>query len=263
MKTEQDTRPLILITNDDGWQAKGINYLASIAREYGDVIIVAPDGTRSGYSLSVTFYNILNASIIHEEERKGDLGSLTIVSCSGTPGDCVKLGLDSFCPRTPDLVLGGINHGDNSSVNAQYSGTVGIVLEGCMKGIPSVAFSNCSHEPDIDFSPMRPYINKVLTMVMQNGLPQGVCLNVNAPDLPEYKGIRACMMAKGSWGKEIETRISPRGYKYYWMVGRYTCLDDREMSDQRSLQAGYVTVTPIQIDLTAYHYLNTLEELLK
>ena len=259
----KDERPLILISNDDGYQAKGINFLAEIAREFGDVIIVAPDGTRSGYSLSVTFYEILNAGIIPERCKKRDetrnLGWLKVYGCSGTPGDCVKLGLDSFCEgRVPDLILGGINHGDNSSVNAQYSGTVGIVLEGCMKEVPSVAFSLCDHDANADFEPMRPYIRQVIGMVLKDGLPKGVCLNVNAPNVPVLKGIRACTMAKGSWGKEIEERISPRGYKYYWLVGHYTCLDDNKGSDQRTLQEGYVSVTPIQIDLTAYHFLDEL-----
>ena len=261
-------RPLILISIDDGYQAKGINFLAEIAREFGDVIIVAPDGTRSGYALSVSFYDILRAEVRTEcckqrDEEKG-LGWLKVVSCSGTPGDCAKLGLANFCDgRKPDLVLGGINHGDNSSVNAHYSGTVGIVLEGCMKGYPSVAFSLCNHEADADFEPMRPYIKQVISMVLKNGLPKGVCLNVNAPNTPVLKGIKACCMAEGNWGKEIVERTQPRGYKYYWLVGQYTCTDNRDDSDQRCLEEGYMTITPIQTDLTAYEYIDKLNTLLK
>ena len=253
-------RPLILISNDDGYRAQGINTLAEIAREFGDVVVVAPEDTRSGYSLSVTFYDILN--VTKAPSMGGGLGeakgSLRVYSCSGTPGDCVKLGLDTFCERTPDLVLGGINHGDNSSVNAHYSGTVGIVLEGCMKGIPSIAFSHQDHKPDIDFKPMKPYIRMVIDMVLRNGLPKGTCLNVNAPLHAPYKGIRVCSMADGSWGKEIEERESPRGYKYYWLVGHYTCLDKRADSDQRCLEEGYVTITPLQVDLTNYDYIKQL-----
>lgn len=261
-------RPLILISNDDGYKAKGVNFLAQIAREFGDVVIVAPDGTRSGYAMSVTFWQPLRAEIIHcpqtctERESTDDkhLGDLTVVSCSGTPVDCVKLGMNSYCPRRPSLVLGGINHGDNSSVNAHYSGTVGIVTEGCMKGIPSVAFSICDHEDDADFEPMRPYIHQIIDIVLKNGLPHGVCLNVNAPKAQTFKGIRCCAMAFGSWGKELVERQNPRGFKYYWMVGQYTCLDQREMSDQRSLEEGYLTVTPLHIDLTAYDYLEDLSK---
>lgn len=259
-------RPLILISNDDGYAAQGINFLADIAREYGDVVISAPDSTRSGFSLSVTFYTTLFANIIRKEEgfcKNGkDYGSLTVVSSNGTPGDCVKIGLSSYCDIKPDLVLGGINHGDNSSVNAHYSGTVGIILEGCMKGIPSIAFSNCNHSETIDFEPMRPYIHKVIDGVMKNGLPEGICLNVNAPDLKEYKGIKVCSMAKGSWGKELDERISPRGFKYYWLVGQYSCLDERTTSDNRCLQEGYVTVTPLQVDMTAYSFIDDFQKIL-
>ena len=252
-------RPLILISNDDGYRAKGINFLAQIAREFGDVVIVAPDGTRSGYAMSVTFWQPLTARQQRFEEGNEELGSLTVVSCSGTPVDCVKLGLHSFCTRKPSLVLGGINHGDNSSVNAHYSGTVGIMMEGCMKDIPSVAFSLCNHEDDADFEPMRPYINKVMDMVLKEGLPKGVCLNVNAPDTPDLKGLKICSMANGSWGKELVERMNPRGFKYYWMVGQYTCLDERDTSDQRCIEKGYVTVTPLKIDMTAYEYADWLE----
>ncbi len=258
MKNELDSRPLILISNDDGYQAKGINFLTDIARRYGDVIVCAPDGARSGYSMIVSFTKPLTTSVIREEEATDSLGSLKVISCSGTPCDCTKMGVHKFCPRKPDLVLGGINHGDNSSVNAHYSGTVAVAMEGCMKRIPSVAFSICDHNPDADFEPMRIYINKVLEMVLRNGLPDGVCLNVNAPMLPEYKGIRVCQMADGSWGKEIEECDHPRGYKYYWVVGKYECLDDRRSSDQRSLEDGYVTVTPVQVDVTAYGYIDEL-----
>lgn len=262
MKTEIDTRALILISNDDGYQSKGINFLTDIARRYGDVIVCAPDGARSGYSMSVSFTSSLTASVVREEEATGSLGALRVISCSGTPCDCTKLALHEFCPRTPDLVLGGINHGDNSSVNAHYSGTMAVAMEGCMKHIPSVAFSICGHDPGADFTPMRRYIEKVLEMVLADGLPDGVCLNVNAPLLSEYKGIRACSMAYGSWGQEIVERDHPRGYKYYWVVGQYECLDERQSSDQRSLGEGYVTVTPVQIDITAYGYLDKLSTLL-
>ena len=258
-------RPLILISNDDGYRARGINVLTEIARHYGDVVVCAPDDTRSGYSMSVTFYDALMAKQFSHEEtggNGGNVGNVSVYRCSGTPTDCVKLALETFCPRKPDLVLGGINHGDNSSVNAHYSGTMSVALEGCMKGIPSIAFSHCDHRPDIDFTPMLPYIRQVIEMVLRHGLPQGVCLNVNAPVATPYKGLRVCTMAAGNWGREIETRPHPRGGDYYWMVGHYTCTDESEMSDQRSLMAGYVTVTPIQIDFTAYGFLSELRSLL-
>ena len=161
-------RPLILISNDDGYEAKGLHVLTELAREYGDVVVVAPDGGRSGAALSVTFQRVLTSRLIKEEP------GLKVYACNGTPCDCVKLGLAQYCDRKPDLVLGGINHGDNSAVNVHYSGTMGVVIEGCLKGIPSIGFSHCSHNMDTDFEPMIPYMRRVIDYVLKNGLQLGI-----------------------------------------------------------------------------------------
>ena len=255
---QEKQRPLILISNDDGYRAKGINTLAEIAKEFGDVVVVAPEGPRSGAALCVTFNSIITTRLVKQEP------GLTVYSCSGTPGDCTKMGIANLCPRTPDLVLGGINHGDNSAVNVHYSGTMGIVIEGCMKGIPSIGFSYCSHLADVDFTPMFPYIRKIIGNVLENGLPKDVCLNVNAPDMKEYKGIRVCAMGNGIWGNEWEKRVSPRGFEYWWLVGDYTSTDpvDAE-TDYAMLRKGYVTVTPTKIDITAYEAFDTLKQSLE
>ena len=163
-------------------------------------------------------------------------------------------------PRKPDMVIGGINHGDNGSVNTHYSGTMGVVLEGCMKYIPSVAFSLCDHREDADFEPLRPLIRQITQRVLAEGLPLGVCLNVNFPLVDVFKGVRVCRMAKGTWGNEVSKCHHPRGYDYWWMVGHYQNDEpEAEDTDNWALSHGYVAITPTQIDVTAYQALDLIK----
>jgi 5'-nucleotidase len=267
-------RPLILISNDDGYEAKGINELVDMVRDMGDVLVCAPDGARSGMSCAFTATLPLTLTLCKKEP------GVEVWSCSGTPTDCVKMALAELCPRKPDLVLGGINHGDNGSVNTHYSGTMGVVMEGCMKYIPSVAYSLCDHRADADFEPLRPYVRQMTQWVLKNGLQEGVCLNVNFPDptnlpreakdtLPKqgetervYKGVRVCRMAKGTWGSEVTKCHHPRGYDYWWMVGHYQNDEpEAEDTDNWALSHGYVAITPTRIDVTAYEAMEKLKEL--
>ena len=248
--TEQK-RPLILISNDDGYQAKGINSLIDMLRDVADLLVCAPDSARSGFSCAFSATTPLRLEKIREEE------GLQVWASNGTPTDCVKLALSVLLEgrRRPDMVIGGINHGDNASVNTHYSGTMGVTLEGCMKYIPSVAFSICDFRPDADFEPLRPYVRLITQRVLQEGLPRGVCLNVNFPVVAEgdYRGVKLCRMSAGSWTNEITTCHHPRGYDYYWMVGRYQN-DEPEATDtdRWALDHGYVAITPTRIDVTAY-----------
>lgn len=175
-------------------------------------------------------------------------------SCNGTPVDCVKLALSELCPqRRPDIVIGGINHGDNASVNSHYSGTMGVVREGCMKYIPSVAFSLCDYRDDADFEPLRKCVRSIVSGVLRDGLPKGVCLNVNFPLANEFYGIKVCRMAHGTWGNEVVRAHHPRGYDYFWLVGEYTNDEpDAEDTDNWALRHGYVAITPTTIDVTDY-----------
>ena len=213
------SRPLILISNDDGYHAKGINCLIEWVRDFGDVIVCAPERARSGFACAFSATTPLTLKL----RRKQD--GVEVWSCNGTPVDCVKMALAELCPRKPDLVIGGINHGDNASVNIHYSGTMGITLEGCMKYIPSVAFSLCDYRDDADFEPMRPYVCQMVQRVLKEGLPLGVCLNINFPLRAQFKGIKVCRMAKGTWSNEVTRCHHPRGYDYWWMVGTYTNVD--------------------------------------
>ena len=248
-------RPLLLISNDDGYQSKGIRCLVEMLSDVGDIIVCAPDDARSGYSCA--FSATVPLRLQKREQQEG----VEIWSCNGTPVDCVKLALSEICPRRPDMVIGGINHGDNASVNAHYSGTMGVTLEGCMKYIPSVAFSLCDHREDADFEPLRPFIRTITAQVLRKGLPKGVCLNVNFPLIPgdssssrmSYAGVKVCRMAPGTWFNEVNKCHHPRGYDYWWMVGHYRNDEpEAEDTDRWALDHGYVAITPTQIDLTAY-----------
>lgn len=258
-----NNKPLILISNDDGYEAKGINDLVGMLRDLADIIVCAPEGPRSGMSCAFSCTTPLTLTMRHKEE------GLEVWSCNGTPVDCVKLALAEVCERKPDVVIGGINHGDNASVNTHYSGTMGVTLEGCMKYIPSIAFSLCDNNPDADFSPMRPYVRRITQQVLSDGLPQGVCLNVNFPLIkPEhdgeecggYRGIRVCRMARGTWHNEVTRCHHPRGYDYWWMVGHYQNDEPQATdTDRWALANGYVALMPTRIDVTAYEAMEQLK----
>ncbi len=250
-----EQKPLILISNDDGVTAKGINELAQMLRGLGDIIIMAPDSPRSGMAAAITAQNAVSYEQLHTEE------GLTICQCTGTPVDCVKLALETIVPRCPDLVIGGINHGDNSAVNVHYSGTMGVVIEGCMKGIPSIGFSVCDHDPDTDFSHTIPYIRKIVGMTLEKGLPSGTCLNVNFPEKGPYKGIKICRQTVGRWEKEWCSCTHPRtGKPLYWITGHFENHEPHMTdNDKWALDNGYAAITPIQIDMTAYPLLEEMK----
>lgn len=246
-------RPLILISNDDGYQAKGINSLVEMISDLGDIIVCAPSGPRSGRSRA---FSMEMVTMDHIKTKD----NVQVWTCSGTPVDCVKIAYNRLCPRKPSLVIGGINHGDNASTNAHYSGTVGIVNEGAMKGIPSIAFSLCDYQKDADFSPMRPLVRDLVQKVLKNGLPHYVALNVNYPLTDEVKGIKMCRMAYGHWRNEVDKCEHPsRQYSYYWMTGYYQN-DEPEATDTDAwaLANGYVAITPITVDITAHEELKNI-----
>lgn len=258
-QTERAERPLILISNDDGYMSKGINCLVDMLRDMADIVVCAPEGARSGYSCAFSAELPLRLNHRHSEE------GVDIWSCNGTPVDCVKMALANIVDRWPAMVVGGINHGDNSSVNAHYSGTMGVVLEGCMKYIPSVAFSLCDYREDADFEPMRPLVRSITQRVLKEGLQRGVCLNVNFPLMESkvegYKGVRVCRMAFGRWVNETVMCHHVRGYDYWWMAGNYVSDEaEAEDTDRWALNHGYVAITPTQIDVTHYGVMQTLKE---
>ena len=248
-----DDRPLILVSNDDGYQAKGINCLIEVLREFGDVVVVAPHTGRSGKGCAITSETPIKVTEVRKEP------GLTVYSCTGTPSDCIKLACHAYVPRRPDLVVGGINHGDNSAVNAHYSGTMGVVIEGCMKGIPSIAFSLCSHDADADFTPTYDVIRRVVAQVLAKGLPLGSCLNVNFPDSPSYAGVKVCRQAMGRWVNEWGAHEHPRGGQWWWLTGEFEIDECDPAADRVALDNNYVTITPTTIDFTDYRLLADMQ----
>lgn len=249
-------RPLIFISNDDGVRAKGLNELVRMVQPLADLVVVAPESGRSGSSMSITSVNPVSLSLLSTAE------GVKIFSCSGTPVDCVKLGLEQAVDRKPDLVLSGINHGDNASVNVWYSGTMGAALEGCLKGIPSIGFSLCTFDQQADFSFLHDAVIHVVRSVLEQGLPAGVCLNVNFPVVERLKGLRICRMTRGDWYSEWVSANHPHGKVCYWLTGTYRN-DEPEATDtdQWAIHHGFGAITPIQTDVTAYGALSKLNSL--
>lgn len=249
-----DKKPLILITNDDGITSKGIAELIKIARELGDVVVVAPDGPRSAQSNALTVENPIYSKKVSSKDD-----GVKLYQCSGTPTDCVKLALNKVLKRKPDLLLAGINHGSNAAVNVIYSGTMGAVFEGCINKIPSIGVSITDHNKNADFSIAAPYFLTIIRKFIENPLPNGVCLNVNAP-MGEIKGVKVCRQTKGYWTEEFDARISPHGNDYFWLTGYFVNLEPDNMdTDEWALANGYVSIVPTRIDTTEYGVLNDLK----
>lgn len=247
-------RPLIFISNDDGVHAKGLNELVAWVKDMADVVVMAPDGPRSGSAAAIT--SIVPVTYKKVSEEPG----VSIYSCSGTPVDCVKLAFETVLPRCSDLVLSGINHGDNASVNVHYSGTMGVVFEGCLKGIPSIGFSLADACADADFTALQPCIRTLVSQILAEGLPQGVCLNVNFPAGKNLRGLRVCRMGWGCWNCEWKSAAHPAGKPAYWLTGQYENLEpDATDTDVWALSQGYASVVPIRLDVTAYDCLENMK----
>ena len=252
-----DKKLRILVSNDDGYFAKGINSLVGVLSEFGKVDVFAPHKGRSGQGCAIT-----SEVPVKVESLADDLNApVRIYTCTGTPCDCVKAAFDSFIGKY-DLVVGGINHGDNSAVNAHYSGTMGVVLEGCMKGVPSIAFSLCSHDADADFTPTFDVIRKIVAKVLEKGLPKGSCLNVNFPDSTSYAGVKVCRQAMGRWVNEWEMKDDPRGSdgKWLFLTGEFVLDETDPDADRVALNDNYVAITPISIDMTDYRLLEEMKQ---
>ena len=252
---------LILVTNDDGYDSKGLAAAVEVARAFGRVVVVAPETTQSGMSQAITMYNPLYLRKVREEE------GLTLYAFSGTPVDCLKMGLDCLLRgRRVDLVLSGINHGSNSAVNVLYSGTMGAAIEGSFYGCPSIGLSLDDHSADADFDAAVEYGRRIVGAVLEGQVELPLCLNVNVPKgRPEQvKGIRLCRQNRGFWREEFYRHEDPRGREYFWLTGDFVNAEpEAEDTDEWALAHGYVSVVPVQVDLTDYGRLATLGEVLK
>jgi 5'-nucleotidase len=243
----------ILISNDDGIRAKGLKVLTEIARQFGEVLVVAPHTSRSGMSKAITVDQPLRLSPYKSAD------GVRLYSCTGTPVDCVKLAFDKLLDADPDLVLSGINHGANSSVSVHYSGTMGATIEGCIHQIPSMGFSLCDYHPDADFSEGIPYISNLIQKVLAEGLPKGTCLNINIPK-GKITGVEPCRQGHGRWVEEFDKRKDPHDVDYYWITGYYENMENgQEDTDNHFLSENKISVVPIKVDMTDHHFLSKLK----
>ena len=252
-----DEDRLILVTNDDGFDAKGFETLVNVMTQFGKVVAVAPVDAQSGMGHAITIKVPLRLTKIKEEEN------LNIYKCNGTPVDCIKIALDKIVDKKPDLIVSGINHGNNTSVSVFYSGTVSGAVEGALNNIVSLAFSldNLSH--DADFSAAEHYAGQVTRDVLSHQLPKGTCLNINIPRVhqEDIKGILTCRQTKGAWVETFDQRMDPGKQNYYWLTGSfYNYEDHAEDTDEWAVRNNYVAVVPLKIDMTSYE---TLEQIKK
>lgn len=248
-------KPLILITNDDSISAPGIRALISVMSEIGEVVVVAPDSPQSAMGHAITINNTL-----HLNKITADGAEIIEYSCSGTPVDCVKMAVNEILKRKPDLCVSGINHGSNSSINVIYSGTMSAAIEAGIEGIPAIGFSLLDYNWNADFEQAKPFVKKIALEVLKNGLPDGTVLNVNFPKLKtdEIKGIKIARQAKAMWQEKFDKRVTPFGKEYYWLTGEFINQDKGEDTDEWALSNGYVSIVPVQFDLTAHHAIQKL-----
>ncbi len=250
--------PLILVTNDDGIFSPGIKFLSAIASRFGRVVVVAPDKPQSGMGHAITINSTLRIqkTNYHKVEME--------YACSGTPVDCVKMAVNHILKKRPDLVLSGINHGSNSSINVIYSGTMSAAIEGALEGTPSIGFSLCDYGIEADFTQAEKFISKIIQDSLNKGMPKGVCLNVNIPKLKtaDFKGIKVVRQARANWVERFEERQDPYGRDYYWLTGEFVNFEPESLdTDEWALANGYISVVPTQADMTAHGILKNLNYL--
>jgi 5'-nucleotidase len=253
-----DKRPLILVTNDDGVTSKGICALVEAVSEFGEIIVVAPDRPQSGMGHAVTIGRILRL-----KEVQFPIKTAKAYSTTGTPVDCVKLAIyEVLNGRVPDLLVSGINHGSNSSINVIYSGTMSAAVEGAVEGIPSIGFSLLDHDADADFEGSKATVRRVVKSALANGIPKGSCLNVNIPKVPadEIKGIKICRQAKAFWEEAFVKREDPSGEPYFWLTGEFNNRDKGQDTDEWALGNNFVSIVPVHYDMTAHHAIAVLNE---
>lgn len=249
----KNSKPTILVVNDDGITAPGIKALMEVMQELGRVVVVAPDSPQSGMGHAITIGKPLRLDKVAIYE------GIEMYRCSGTPVDCVKLAVNSvFKGNKPDLCVSGINHGLNNSINVLYSGTMSAAVEGAIESIPSIGFSLDDFTLQADFSHSLKYVKEIAKQVLENGLPANTLLNVNFPNTAHIKGIKICRQANAKWAEEFDERIDPHKRPYYWLTGVFQLNDSGEDTDVWALSHNYVSIVPVQFDMTAHHAIPVL-----
>ena len=257
--TTRKKRPVILITNDDGVTAPGILNLVEAVKDLGKIVVVAPDKPQSGMGHAITIGQPLRLHKISTEAH------VETWSCTGTPVDCVKLAVDKILHRKPDICLSGINHGANHSINVIYSGTMSAAVEAAIESIPSVGFSLLDYRIDADFEGAKKFVRIIVEKMLQTELDKHLVLNVNIPAVaPELlKGFKICRQAYAKYEEDFIERNDPHGRHYYWLTGEFVNFDKGKDTDVWALANNYVSVVPVQFDLTNYKLKEKLENLWK
>lgn len=247
-------KPLILVTNDDGYQAKGLLKLVSLMRPLGEVVVISTDRVMSAKSHSITTTPDLTVTLVDEQPGYRDY------ICNGTPVDCVKVGYQWLLDQKPDLVVSGINHGSNASTNVIYSGTMAAAIEACMDGIDAIGFSLDCYDLDADFEHLDDYITAITKDVLDNGLPGGVCLNVNFPKRSKepIRGLKICRQAKAKWIEVYSECKDEKGGTCLRLGGQFVYEDSGDDTDFYALQNNYVSLVPTHFDLTATQFLKDM-----
>ncbi len=255
VKTKKQ-QPVILITNDDGITAPGIRNLVEAVKGLGKVVVVAPDKPQSGMGHAITIGQPLRMN-------KVDIfGGVEAWQTSGTPVDCVKLAVDKILHRKPTICLSGINHGANHSINVIYSGTMSAAMEAAIESIPSIGFSLLDYNIEADFTAARFYVHKIVSALLSKKMDRHLLLNVNIPAAPLelLKGIKVCKQAYAKYEEDFDERKDPQGKKYYWLTGKFVNFDKSKDTDVWALNHNYVSVVPVQFDLTNYTLKKQLEK---
>lgn len=251
------SKPLILVTNDDGITSNGIKKLVDLMTRVGDVIVVAPNSPQSGMGHAITVGDTLRLT----ENRI--FGDLPAYECSGTPADCVKLAKHHLLKdRKIDLVVSGINHGSNTSISVLYSGTMSAAIEAAIESTPAIGFSLCDYNPDGKMDHVDEYVLKVTRETLAKGIPKGIALNVNFPahQSQKIKGIKICRQANARWEEDFDQRVDPHGRIYFWMIGNFVNHDKGEDNDEWAIANNYISVVPCQYDLTGHHAISILND---
>jgi 5'-nucleotidase len=256
-KTNKKDKPTILITNDDGVTAPGIAALIEVAKQFGRVVVVAPDAPQSGMGHAITIGKPLRLNPVHL------FGDIEAYQCTGTPVDCVKLAVDKVLHKKPDFCFSGVNHGSNCSINVIYSGTMSAAMEASIEKIPAIGFSYLDYAFDADFSLAQQVAHDMIHHVISGSLPKQALYNVNIPKISakQYKGLRICRQANAKWKESFVERTDPHGKKYYWLTGEFVNGDKGKDTDVWALDHNYASVVPVQYDLTDYKLLATLPQL--
>lgn len=251
------SKPLILITNDDGITSRGIKKLVELMRTLGEVVVVAPDSPQSGMGHAITVGDTLRLS------KKSLFDDIEAYECSGTPADCVKLAKHHvFKDRKINLVVSGINHGSNTSISVLYSGTMSAAIEGALEGTPAIGYSLCDYSHQADLSHVDEVVLKVAQQTIDKGIPKGIALNVNIPPIQRerIKGIKICRQANALWEEAFDRRIDPYGREYFWMTGNFINHDKGEDNDEWAIANNYVSIVPCQFDMTGHYAISRINE---